>query len=70
MEEGTHEHLIAQRGAYWRLYEAQARQEKAERDRMLAIEPIEAELPPLPEPERTDRDVEADPNTGLKEVNK
>jgi ATP-binding cassette subfamily B protein len=25
-------------GAYWRLYEAQARQEKAERERMLVVE--------------------------------
>ena len=37
VEEGTHEQLIEQRGAYWRLYEAQARQEKAERDRMLVV---------------------------------
>ncbi len=38
VEEGTHEQLIARRGAYWRLYEAQARQEKAERERMLVVE--------------------------------
>ncbi len=44
VEEGTHEQLIARRGAYWRLYEAQARQEKAERERMLVVD--EAELAP------------------------
>ena len=38
VEEGTHDQLIAERGAYWRLYEAQARQEKAERDRMLEVD--------------------------------
>jgi ATP-binding cassette subfamily B protein len=38
VEEGTHEALLARRGAYWRLYEAQARQEKAERDRMLEVD--------------------------------
>ena len=69
VEEGTHEHLIAQRGAYWRLYEAQARQEKAERDRMLIGEETDPP-PPLPEPERVDRDTESDPNAGLKEVNR
>ncbi|MFT4195384.1 ABC transporter ATP-binding protein [Ottowia sp.] len=42
VEEGTHDALIARRGAYWRLYEAQARQEKAERERMLVVD--EAEL--------------------------
>ena len=46
VEEGTHEQLIAQRGAYWRLYEAHARQEKAERERMLVVD--EPEPPPLP----------------------
>ncbi|MDR1967926.1 MAG: ABC transporter ATP-binding protein/permease [Burkholderiaceae bacterium] len=38
VEEGTHQQLLAQRGAYWRLYEAQARQEKAERARMLEVD--------------------------------
>ncbi|MDR0478264.1 MAG: ABC transporter ATP-binding protein/permease [Burkholderiaceae bacterium] len=32
VEEGTHSGLLARRGAYWRLYQAQARQEQAERD--------------------------------------
>ncbi len=41
VEEGTHEQLLSQRGAYWRLYEAQARQEKAERDRMLETDGLE-----------------------------
>ncbi|MFD1709501.1 ABC transporter ATP-binding protein [Ottowia sp. GY511] len=48
VEEGTHEQLIARRGAYWRLYEAQARQEKAERDRMLEVD--DASLQPAPAP--------------------
>ncbi len=38
VEEGTHEVLLGRRGAYWRLYEAQARQEKAERERMLVVD--------------------------------
>ena len=36
MEEGADDELMARRGHYWRLYQAQARQEKAERERMLA----------------------------------
>lgn len=36
VEEGAHDELMARRGHYWRLYQAQARQEKAERERMLA----------------------------------
>ncbi len=44
VEEGTHGQLLARRGAYWRLYEAQARQEKAERERMLVVD--EADLAP------------------------
>jgi ATP-binding cassette subfamily B protein len=34
VEEGTHDQLLARRGAYWRLYQAQARQEQAERERI------------------------------------
>ena len=44
VEEGTHTELLAARGAYWRLYEAQARQEKAERARMLAADEVETVL--------------------------
>lgn len=33
VEEGTHDELLARRGAYWRLYEAQQRQAEAERER-------------------------------------
>jgi ATP-binding cassette subfamily B protein len=70
VEEGTHEALIAQRGAYWRLYEAQARQEKAERERMLdatdahlqAAAPAAAAAGP-----HIDRDDAAAPGAGLKE---
>ena len=35
VEMGKHDELIAQRGAYWRLYEAQARQ--AEKDRGVGV---------------------------------
>jgi ATP-binding cassette subfamily B protein len=53
VEEGTHEQLIARRGAYWRLYQAQARQEKAERERMLVVDEADlaAALPPPPQQE-------------------
>jgi ATP-binding cassette subfamily B protein len=67
VEEGTHEQLIAQRGAYWRLYEAQARQEKAERDRMLVVDEAELASPPAALPHALDRDDEAAPGAGLKE---
>jgi ATP-binding cassette subfamily B protein len=66
VEEGTHEQLIAQRGAYWRLYEAQARQEKAERDRMLVVDETELAPEPPPQPHALERDSEAAPNAGLK----
>lgn len=68
VEEGTHEQLIAQRGAYWRLYEAQARQEKAERDRMLEVEVADRELAALtatpPVPPAVHRDAASDNATG------
>ena len=64
VEEGTHEQLIARRGAYWRLYEAQARQEKAERERMLVVdEPssgsVDAAPPPRTGQPHLDRAAEA-----------
>ena len=69
VEEGTHEQLIAQRGAYWRLYEAQARQEKAERDRMLEIDgpTLATDAPPAPVPAQPHIDREAEVEASLKE---
>ncbi|MFT3776660.1 MAG: ABC transporter ATP-binding protein [Ottowia sp.] len=55
VEEGTHDQLIARRGAYWRLYEAQARQEKAERERMLVVDEAELAAEPAPAPAREER---------------
>ena len=34
VEEGQHDELMARQGAYWRLYEAQARQAEADREAM------------------------------------
>jgi ATP-binding cassette subfamily B protein len=70
VEEGTHDQLMAHRGAYWRLYEAQARQEKAERDRMLVTEDPPAPPPALPTAPLIDREAEVDPAAGLKEEHK
>ena len=67
VEEGTHEQLLAQRGAYWRLYEAQARQEKAERDRMLEVDDALLAAPAPALAAHIDRDDEAAPGAGLKE---
>ena len=69
VEEGTHEQLIAQRGAYWRLYEAQARQEKAERERMLEIDgpTLATDAPPAPVPAQPHIDREAEVEASLKE---
>ena len=81
VEEGTHDALIARRGAYWRLYQAQARQEKAERDRLLAADDAidDEALPaasgaappprfdPLPTPP-TDLDSPAEQAAALKET--
>jgi ATP-binding cassette subfamily B protein len=55
VEEGTHQQLLAQRGAYWRLYEAQARQEKAERDRMLVVDEPGLDVPPVPHEQQEER---------------
>jgi ATP-binding cassette subfamily B protein len=35
VEEGTHDELLAKEGFYWRLYEAQQRQEEADRVAMM-----------------------------------
>ena len=69
VEEGTHEQLIAQRGAYWRLYEAQARQEKAERERMLETDgpTLATDAPPAPVPAQPHIDREAEVDASLKE---
>jgi ATP-binding cassette subfamily B protein len=32
VEQGQHDELLARQGAYWRLYEAQARQKEAEEE--------------------------------------
>jgi ATP-binding cassette subfamily B protein len=48
VEEGTHAELLARQGAYWRLYQAQARQEQAERERMLPLEEQTAATSPPP----------------------
>jgi len=67
VEEGTHDALIAQRGAYWRLYEAQARQEKAERDRMLVVDEVElAPAPAVVPSHAAARDGETAPHAGHK----
>ena len=52
VEEGTHEQLMSQRGHYWRLYQAQARQEQAERARLLAEQQAKpnAAAPDIPAP--------------------
>jgi ATP-binding cassette subfamily B protein len=42
VEEGQHEELMQRRGAYWRLYEAQARQAEADRVAMAAPEQEDA----------------------------
>jgi len=37
VEEGQHDELMARQGAYWRLYEAQARQVQADQEAMLGV---------------------------------